>query len=77
MRGKKVTYEGIEYSVSFERYGYTDSRFCINGETSSEYMDNSKLTDIGQFRNGVTKAIKEYITRHKSKEEFEKWNGVI
>jgi len=74
---KKVNYEGTDYIVTFERYGYFSSRFIINGEASSYCLDNEKLTDIKSFKDLATRSIKEYIHRHKAENEFKNWDGKL
>lgn len=74
---KKVTYEGKEYKISFISYGYGDSRFCVNGDPTSFYMSNEKLTDVESFKSYAKKAIKEYTTKKIAEETFENWDGTI
>lgn len=74
---KKVTYEGIEYTITFKSFGYSDSRFVVNGESSSYYSPNDKLTNIDLFKKLAERSIKEYIDRHKAENEFKNWDGKL
>jgi len=74
---KKVEYESKTYDISFEEYGYTKLRFCVNGESSSEYAFNDQVHNLAFFKKHVQYAIKEYIDRHNAKILFELWDGKI
>lgn len=74
---KKVLYEGKEYKISFQSYGYENSRFCVNGEWTSFYMSDQNLTNVEEFKKYVKKAIKEYNSKKMAKETFEQWDGKI
>jgi uncharacterized Fe-S cluster protein YjdI len=74
---KKVLYEGKEYKIFFQSYGYGYSRFCVNGEPTSFYIPNEKLTNVESFKSYAKKAIKEYIAKKVAEDTFEQWDGKI
>lgn len=74
---KKVLYDGKEYKISFQSYGYGDSRFCVNGEATSFYMSDQKLSNVDEFKKYAKKAIEEYIAKKIAEKTFEQWDGKI
>lgn len=74
---KKVEHNGKSYKIDFRDFGYSDSRFIVNGEESSNYMANSMLTDVNAFSKMAKKAIEEYEARKAAKEAFDTWDGKI
>jgi hypothetical protein len=74
---KKVLYDEKEYKISFQSYGFGDSRFCVNGEATSFYTSNVNLTNVDEFKKNAKRAIKEYIDKKIAEEIFEEWDGKI
>jgi hypothetical protein len=74
---KKVLYEGEEYKISFQSYGYGDSRFCVNGEVTSFYLANEKLNNVDEFKRQAKRAIEEYTAKKIAEETFEQWDGKL
>lgn len=74
---KKVTYKGLDYTITFRPFAYSDSRFVINGEDSSFTMSNKSITHLGHFKYYAELAIKEYVARHNAKKLFNEWDGKL
>jgi uncharacterized Fe-S cluster protein YjdI len=74
---KKVLYNGKKYKVSFQAYGFEDSRFCINGEPTSFYMSDEKIINLDVFKMYAERAIKEYVAKKTAEKVFKEWNGKI
>ncbi|MFA5152091.1 MAG: hypothetical protein WC554_06005 [Clostridia bacterium] len=77
MSAKNVEYEGIIYNITFESFGYSDSRFCVNDEPTSWCLSNNRLTDINAFKETAKRAIKSYISKQIAQENFDKWDGKL
>ncbi len=77
VKSKRVEYEGKEYDISFESYGYGDSRFLVNGEPTKWYVSNERLLHLNTFKETAKRAIQEYISKKAAEENFNKWDGKL
>lgn len=74
---KKVIYQGIEYTITFQEYGDSNSRFVINDKPSSITMPNTSLKNLGHFKYYAELAIIEYVARHNAEKLFNEWDGKL
>ena len=74
---KKVEYSGVTYKIDFDSYGFTMSRFIVNGECTSKKMLNESLNNIDSFKKYAKEAIEEYIEKKNTEEVFNKWDGKL
>jgi len=74
---KKVEYEGKLYKISFTSYGYSDSRLCVEGEATAEYMNNGSLQNVEVFKKYAKRAIQQYIEKKTAERAFEEWDGKL
>lgn len=74
---KEVEYEGIIYQITFESYGYSDSRFCVNGEPTHWSISTNRLTNLNAFKETAKRAIKDYVAKQLAQENFNKWDGKL
>ncbi len=77
MKAKTVEYNNVKYTITFEAYGYGDSRFCVNGEATSFYMSNKNLNDVDAFKSQCKRAIEEYIAKKEAQKNFDAWDGKL
>lgn len=74
---KEVEYEGVTYKITFEEYGFSDSRFCVNGEPTHWSISTDRLTNLTAFKETAKRAIRDYVAKQVAQENFDKWDGKL
>lgn len=74
---KKVKFNGETFTITFEDFAFRDSRFVINGESSSIIISNDTLINLETLKKYVRQSIQEYIHRRNSKKQFKNWDGKL
>jgi hypothetical protein len=74
---KKVILNGKEYNIEFSDYGYSSSRFVVNGQQSSHFINNDQLLNVDSFKYNAKKAIDEYENRKTAQQNFKEWDGSL
>lgn len=77
IESKTVEYEGKTYTITFESFGYGDSRFCVNGVSTNWTIANNRLTHISSFKETARRAIQDYLAKQRAEEAFKQWDGKL